>query len=236
MIRYARIHNEVLKIYRDMAQLTFPIEPEAALVRHPNCKMMTYREFSILNDCSVEETMRLCGSKDGSTHFDVLRGRYLILWNDDPSDNNVPGRQRWTKAHELGHVLLGHLSDEAKERGNSDGFFHWFHREAEDEADLFASLLLCPWALFRQLGIHSPADIMNVFGLSVEASNIRWEDYKRWEFSKRHEKELQWESNMQGLYALRKRSGRLRHPPLRYNGKIYSGILIWPDKVSGDST
>ena len=229
MIRYDKIYHETLRIYRSMDELTFPIEPELAAATRSNCRMMTYREFSELNGCSIEETIRLCESRSGCTQYDVLKGRYLILWNDDPSDNNVPGRQRWTKAHELGHVVFGHLPETAKQRGRSSGFCHQHNREFEDEADAFAALLLCPWALFRQLHIYSPKDIENIFGLSEAASHVRWEDYKRWEFAKRHEKEIQWEQRVRSLYRLRKRGGRLRHPPFRYAHPRRSGIDIWSD-------
>ena len=231
MIRYDKIYKETLKIYRDMYRLVFPIDPEQAAMTRKDCRMMTYRAFSDLNSCSIDETIQLCKSRSGCTHYDALTGRSLILWNDDPSDNNVPGRQRWTKAHELGHVVLGHLKVTAKESSEEDGFIHTHRREFEEEADIFASVLLCPWALFHQLHIYSPADIMNVFGLSVEASNIRWEDYKRWEFSKRHEKELQWAGHMQSVYLLRKRAGRMEHPPFRFDGVRHSGVSVWMDET-----
>jgi hypothetical protein len=234
MIRYGKVHDEVLKLYCNMNPLVFPIQPEEAMRAVPNCRMMTYREFSALNNCSVEETVRLCSSKSGCTQYDVLRNRHLILWNDDPSDNNVLGRQRWTKAHELGHVVLRHLPQTARSRSEPSGFYAEHCKEYEDEADLFASILLCPWPLFFQLHIHSAADVANVFGLSTEASNVRWADYLRWMGCKRNDKELRWAGWMEGLYQLRKKSGMVEHPPFHYGGKLRSGIDVWPDKASGD--
>ena len=105
MIRYPFIYNQVLQIYRDMDKISFPIEPDTIISRLTNCRMRTYKQFAETNGCSIRDVILLCESKSGCTHYDVANNRYLILWNSDSSGNNVEGRKRWTKAHELGHVI-----------------------------------------------------------------------------------------------------------------------------------
>lgn len=227
MIRYSLIYKEVLRIYKMQSTLSFPIEPCNLSSMFPNLRMMTYQQYAEWNDCSMERVVRTCKSKFGCTHYDPQNDRYLILWNEDTADNNVTGRQRWTKAHELGHVVLNHLPMTATKRMSRDGFYSKHDDELEEEADYFASLLLCPWALFWQLHITSPADIVNVFGLSELAANVRWNDYNRWKYCKRAPEENQWADYMQGIYRLRKRAGRLEHPELRYINFRRKATSIW---------
>ena len=227
MIRYGLIHKEVLHIYQKQPTLVFPIEPCDLSSLFPNLRIMTYQQYAEWNDCSLERVVKTCKSKFGCTHYDPQNDRYLILWNEDTADNNVIGRQRWTKAHELGHVVLKHLPMTAAKRMSRDGFYSKHDDELEYEADLFAALLLCPWALYRQLYIDSPADMVNIFGLSETAANVRWEDYNRWRYCKRAPEELQWADRMQSVCRLKERAKQLKHPPFRYKGFRRSGIDVY---------
>lgn len=191
--------------------------------------MMTYKEFAEFNKCDIEIVMRLNESEFGCTHYDTPNNRYLVLWNDDPSNNNVPGRQRWTKAHELGHVILKHLPMAAAKQMPHNGFHINSHRDFEEEADYFTSVLLCPPPLFKQLHIYSPADIMNIFGLSEEAANNRWREYLRWRDAKRAPEEFTWEERMRSLFRLKERAGTLKHPPFRFTKPRSSAINIWKE-------
>ena len=166
MIRYQYIYNQVLQIYKQMENIEFPIEPSDIIARLPNCKLMTYAKFAKLNNCSVEDVAALCESSSGCTHYDIANDRYLILWNNDRSDNNVSGRRRWTKAHELGHVVLRHLPlmTEPKIAEEDEDFF-WDERPTENlnhistaafeqEANVFAATLLCPMPFFEMMEIE----------------------------------------------------------------------------------
>lgn len=230
MIRYGLICSKVLELYKRQSMLRFPIDPCSVIERLPNCRVISYSQLAEWNGSSLDEVIRLNESKAGCTHYECATGRYLILWNDDPSDNNVPGRQRWTQAHELGHVMLDHLpmskTVKLAETRNQYGAI----RELEEEADQFAATFLCPTPLYRALNIYSAADIMNVFGLSEEASNIRWSEYIRFRGAKRAPEEARWEDNMRSILTLRKRAGKLQHPPFRYDHPRYSGIDVWREQ------
>lgn len=208
MIRYQYIYNQVLQIYRKLDSIEFPIEPSDIIARLPNCRLMTYTKFAKLNGCSVEDVAILCESNSGCTHYDIANDRYLILWNDDRSDNNVSDRRRWTKAHELGHVILNHLPllTEPKIAEEDEDFF-WDEYPSENasristatceqEANVFAATLLCPMPFFEMMEIESPEDIRSVFGLSVAASENRWNEYQKW---KRSHVKTAWESNMRKI-------------------------------------
>lgn len=198
MIRYPYIYNQVLQIYRQMDHIRFPIEPDRIILGLPNCRLLTYEQFAQINRCSIKDVMILCESKSGCTHYDITNDRYLILWNNDKSENNVEGRRRWTKAHEFGHVILKHLPLVAEPMLAENGFNNITAPEFEAEADQFAATLLCPMPLFLPLGISSPSDIKQTFGLSTEASNNRWNEYLKW---MRYHRKTSWENDMRRVFT-----------------------------------
>ena len=197
MIRYPFIYNQVLQIYRQMDQIVFPIEPDRLIKRLPNCKMLTYEQFAKMNGCSIEDVIAICESKSGCTHYDVVNNNYLILWNSEQSGNNVEGRRRWTKAHEFGHVVLKHFQLVSELTMAEHSLSNAITPEFEAEADRFAATLLCPMPLFQLLDISSPADIRKIFGLSVEASANRWNEYLKW---KNYHRKTAWENDMRRIF------------------------------------
>lgn len=127
--------------------------------------------------------------KDGCT---VKRGNvYIILTHSRPDalsnprysahklhksggntgfgNSNKVRRINWTLAHEVGHVMLGHLKDDVKE---------------EVEANAFASELLMPELIIlelrRRLGrTVCPYEISRLFGVSQRAAECRMAQIER---------------------------------------------------------
>ncbi len=124
---------------------TFPIEPAQF---HFSWPIISYQEYAQLSGISPSAFL-----EDGYDGFSVtgLRGQTLILYNDQSS----LCRQRFTVAHELGHLLLRH-------QGHI--------RQHEEEADFFASLLLLPDAVLNLLRCRgfslTEAFLMKTFGIS----------------------------------------------------------------------
>lgn len=197
MIRCAYIYNRVLQLYRDLNHLSFPLDPRESFHLIDNCKLMTYKTFSAINHCSMREVFLLCESESGCTHYDIIKNRYLVLFNSFAVANNVPGRIRWTLAHELGHVILNHLPYIAEPHIAESNFNNLSNPELEAEADCFAATFLCPMPLFETLHIQSAENIETVFGLSCEASEYRWNDYMRW---KRSHRKTAWENDIKRIY------------------------------------
>jgi len=82
---------------------------------------------------------------------------------------NLQFRNNWTLAHEVGHVILGHIKDDAEE---------------ERQANLFASELLMPelviLELKRRLERSLPThELSGLFGVSVSAANTRISQIER---------------------------------------------------------
>lgn len=87
-------------------------------------------------------------------------------------NNSLPvGRQRFTIAHEIGHLALGHVG-----RGNVTTV----NREpspndnpTEQQANQFAARLLAPACVLHELGAVTPDAIQQVCGLSRQAAEFR---------------------------------------------------------------
>ena len=97
----------------------------------------------------------------------ALNGRPVILLAEGPS----PERRRFTLAHELGHIILGHV-----------GRVGLLNREPSPEddpleqaANVFASRLLAPACVLWGCNVQSAAEIAQLCGISKTAAQFRWE-------------------------------------------------------------
>lgn len=181
MIRYRFIENKVYKIYSALPNLRYPIYPNDIIDLMPSVRYMTYREFADLNKCHVNTVWHLCESTYGCTQYDVLNNRYLILCNEDGSWGNSSGRQRWTKAHELGHIICRHFQLSALNTFSENPQFKTENEAFEREADFFASTLLSPLPMFKYFDIQSPREVRTIFGLSKSAAEVRFKAYEQWQ-------------------------------------------------------
>lgn len=87
-------------------------------------------------------------------------GQWYIVYDD----TQTVSRSRFTIAHELGHIFLGH------EIING----HWaFDPTAEQAADMFALRLLAPACVLWGLGLHSPEEIAHTCNISIASARIR---------------------------------------------------------------
>ena len=82
-----------------------------------------------------------------------------------------PPRQRFTTAHELGHILLGHVGQSPvvnREPQATDN-------PIEQAANVFAARLLAPACVLWGCGVRSAADIERLCHVSRQAAEYRME-------------------------------------------------------------
>lgn len=175
-MRNVFVQRKVLELYERMGTLSYPIQPELILQYVPkNCRILTYQEMATVTGCTVQDVAVLCKSYSGATHYDPESNRYLILYNAEMN----AGRIRWTLAHEIGHICIGHLEtiEEAEiAYTESRGFYDQF----ESEADYFAWNLLAPLPIMREMGIRSASEIKSTYGLSTQAAALQFDRYSKW--------------------------------------------------------
>jgi len=196
MIRHSFVLNKVLQTYSLLPYIKFPLNPKYIIDMMPNCRIMTYQDFASLNNCTINDVETLCESSTGCTHYDLENDRYLVLYNTSYDYYNE-GRQRWTLSHELGHIVCDHLKSKAINHIPEGRDWKLDTSGFESEADLFTAQLLAPFPLFEILDIHSASDIQFCFGLSVEASKIRYKQYIKW---KQGHIKTAWENDMRAIF------------------------------------
>jgi len=87
--------------------------------------------------------------------------RWAVIFDEE----DTPQRSRFTVAHELGHIFLGHsVGDRSPQE--------------EMEANVFASRLLAPACVLWALDIHNAQEIKELCDISISAASIRAERMK----------------------------------------------------------
>jgi len=94
--------------------------------------------------------------------------KWYIIYDDSASVE----RSRFTVAHELGHIFLGHKLVKGK-IARTKTFAT--RPEIEREADMFASRLLCPACVLWALDLHAPEEISQACKVSYTSAKIRAE-------------------------------------------------------------
>lgn len=118
-------------------------------------------EISVLKNSEVNEL------RDGEVGVSIFDGENWYIVYDDALDSL--GRKRFTIAHELGHIFLGHP------------LFSGYHARStdikkprtENEADSFAARLLAPACVLWGLNLHTAEEIAGTCKISMQAAEIR---------------------------------------------------------------
>lgn len=177
MVRQTFAAREVALMYKRMDRISYPLDMKAALrLTDKKARVMTYRQMAVACKRPVQDIEEMCRSSTGATYKDLKSGRYLILYNDDMNE----GRIRWTLAHELGHICLGHLGTMGEHRERYMDRRDYRYEEFEREADFFAWNLLAPLPVMAEMGVSSPEDVREIFGLSRQAAAIQYDRLRRW--------------------------------------------------------
>ena len=162
---------------------------------YSNYKTARDKAWQILIDCNVDKlpvsTAALCEHygwvladyQEGKTAIDLLGLSSLTEGTDGFCtmtdhftyifyNSGLPvGRQRFTVAHEIGHLVLGHvgrgrvttINREPSPQGSQE----------ETQANQFAARLLAPACVLHELGATTPEAIQRVCGLSRQAAEFR---------------------------------------------------------------
>ena len=89
---------------------------------------------------------------------------FYIIYNDTENSR----RCRFTIAHELGHIFLGHLLINTPEYKTFA-----IREDNESEANVFARDLLAPACVLHELKAFTTRDIANLCNISLEAARYR---------------------------------------------------------------
>lgn len=128
------------------------------------CKANHIRCFTYGEGAQLIEKLKLKGNTIGNDAFSI--GRVIFY------DSQMPvTRQRFSIAHEIGHILLHNPTGATvynREPSPSDD-------PIESEANIFASRLLAPLCVLHYLNVQTPEEIAKFCNISITAAQIRFE-------------------------------------------------------------
>lgn len=129
-----------------------------------NEKTLPIRVTRICRQLNIR--VKLYAPDDGNDGMSlILNGKPVIF----VSCNVIPARQRFTIAHELGHILLGHVGRHQLVNREPDPG----DNPIEQEANVFASRLLAPACVLWGCGARTPDEIMKLCSISRQAAEFR---------------------------------------------------------------
>ena len=114
-------------------------------------------------------TVNLLSKNESGTTL-MQNDKFYIIYADEQS----PQRCRFTIAHELGHIFLGHLFNK-----NGKGFLTT--DDTESSANVFARDLLAPACVLHELQVLTAPEISQLCNISLEAATYRAERMKELE-------------------------------------------------------
>jgi ribosomal protein L40E len=107
---------------------------------------------------------------------------YITIYDDSKSRQRI----RWTLAHEIGHISLGHLQN-FDSTSYFKGMTNSEYKVLETEANYFAKELLAPIWVLNEIGIINSEEISKYCAISEPAAVIRETEIKEYLQSKVHQ-------------------------------------------------
>lgn len=165
---YERIKRKIGEVYEENADFLINVPIDVfGLARKMGFRLIKASDRLKFGIEKVKEFKEINKTKDvfGYTFFDISKMEYVIYYDDVNAGSN---KQRFSVAHEIGHIVLGHI-----DKGIEDS------EEAEDEADYFAGYLMCPECLSTNEEIYQFVNdyfylLSSIFGIADDTAMIKF--------------------------------------------------------------
>ena len=143
---------------------SLPVRP-SEICRHYNWVLADY-----IDGKRSIELLGLSELREKTDGFCAVTENHVYIFYDS---SLAVGRQRFTVAHEIGHLILGHVGPGTATVENREPT--GAEREEELQANQFAARLLSPACVLHELGATEPEEIRRLCGISKQAAKIRAE-------------------------------------------------------------
>lgn len=154
-VNYYNVRNTAWEFLIKNNVTFYPLDLHEILKQN-NWKVTTYKQYSCSHHVELEELYKI--STDGFTKVDE-NDDYVIVVNDI----NNRWRNRFTIAHEIGHIILHKTFKESS--------------RLEKEANMFAARILMPMLLIKELNIQTSENLAEICDVSIEAASYRMKRY-----------------------------------------------------------
>ena len=151
--KYKNARNASWQCILDFNIDKLPVKVSDIILKSKNISLHKNSDLNVLKD-----------DDSGKTIFD--NGEFNVIYRDTENSR----RCRFTIAHELGHIFLGHLMINTPQYRTFK-----IQDDTERAANVFARDLLAPACVLHELRAVSAADISRLCNISLEAATYRAE-------------------------------------------------------------
>lgn len=141
---------------------SLPVRP-SEICRHYNWVLADY-----IDGKRSIELLGLSELREKTDGFCAVTENHVYIFYDS---SLTVGRQRFTVAHEIGHLILGHVGPGTATVENREPT--GAEREEELQANQFAARLLAPACVLHEIGATEQEEIQKLCGISKQAAKIR---------------------------------------------------------------
>lgn len=150
---YSTATNKAYEILSKVYPFNLETDIFKILSLFPNIAIHTYTEIANRFFESFHDFMDTASSEYGYTIYNPYTGKTEIFYNDTKDYSTI----KFTLAHELGHIVLGHTEDNDISR---------------KEASCFARNLLCPVPVIDELELKTVNDLVVVFEVGESMATV----------------------------------------------------------------
>ena len=159
---YQKARDASWRILLDCKIDRLPIDLNA-ICRDLKIRVLSYgKNMRMIERANLVSTIRRA---DGVTFY--VRETPVILFDE----TRPQPRARFTVAHELGHIILGHVHPGGVTTANREP--HPKDAPEETAANQFAARLLAPACVLWAMNVHTPEEIMDLCQISRSAAEFR---------------------------------------------------------------
>lgn len=163
------------------ACINIPVEIKKICKSYPNIRVIPFSVQMRRRNMTLEEVYAQCETEDACADYYAHANKYIIYYNDVIKWKYInSNRYRWSIAHELGHILLGHHIKYEKTRIFRSELSNSEYNYLETEADYFAQLILVPHAAIASFSIKDARTIKILCQISNSAATRRHREYIEW--------------------------------------------------------
>jgi len=178
--RFSQVSQRAYEFSTELGITEFPVDPQKVIRQFPNWHLQGW----LYLQTNTDEDDPLFLDRDGAEARTVIQrgdNNYLIVY-DERIDNRH--RIRWTLAHEIGHIVLGHLVHFDVTALNRRGLTKKQYGVLEVEAHWFAAELLSPKPVIKVFDFQErPQALGLICDISKESASKRLEQIKKPEYN-----------------------------------------------------
>lgn len=172
---YDKAVRESINVLMDFEFSSIPIDLDIIFKKYKRTlRKSSYTKFASKRNLSIAEVCEYFESDLGACVYDRKTERYAIYYNDTKNNGQL---DRFTIAHELGHMFLRHYDEVDGDVLLRKKISKSKYKRLEDEASCFARNLLSPVPLVdAAVAMDTGFDIdelMEAFNISFYASHVR---------------------------------------------------------------